>query len=131
MKIISPRGGSAHEALERIRRDYPLGLHGVGLSLASADVLDKNHLPALRHLIERHEPTLVSEHICWGAIGGRHLHDPLPLPYTEEALHLMIARVSQAQETLGCQLLLETCPAICAFAQRNARVGVRLPIGST
>ena len=68
-------------------RDYPLSLHGVGLGLGSVDALDLAHLRrSASALIERYEPGLVSEHLCWSAAGGRHLNDLLPLPYTEEAL---------------------------------------------
>src|SRR5881392_927294 len=71
-------GGPALAALGRIRADYPLSLHGVGMSLGSADSLDLNHVEKLKTLIARVEPALVSEHLCWSAVGGRHLNDLLP-----------------------------------------------------
>lgn len=100
-------GGFDLHVLEHVRRDYPLSLHGVGLSLGSADGLRQQHLAKLRNLVGRVEPLLVSEHLCWGAHGGRHFNDLLPLPYTEEALALMVARVDQVQAALGRTILVE------------------------
>jgi len=94
-------------ALERIRAHYPLSLHGVGMSLGSTDPLDRRHLARLKALIERFEPGLVSDHLSWSSVGGRHFNDLLPLPYTEEALAHVSRRVLQAQETLGRRLLIE------------------------
>lgn len=100
-------GGYDLHVLEQVRRDYPLSLHGVGLSLGSADGLREGHLRKLQRLVQRIEPALVSEHLCWGAFGQRHFNDLLPLPYTREALDLMSARVDQAQTALGRTLLVE------------------------
>ncbi len=100
-------GGPMWDAFVRIRRDYPISLHGVGMSLGSADGIDENHLRTLRQVVDRAEPMLVSEHICWGAIGGRHFNDLLPLPYTEEALAVMVAHVARMQEALNRRVLLE------------------------
>jgi len=108
-------GGAMHGALERIRSDYPLSLHGVGLSLGSADKLDMAHLATLCRLVDRYEPALVSDHICWGAIGGVHLNDLLPLPCTEEALALMVSRVQQVQEALGREFLVENVSSYLSF----------------
>ena len=79
-------GGPALAALDAVRADYPISLHGVGMSLGSADPLDGSHLARLKRLVERIEPALVSEHLCWSHTDGRHLNDLLPLPFTEEAL---------------------------------------------
>ncbi|HXH04203.1 MAG TPA: DUF692 domain-containing protein [Candidatus Competibacteraceae bacterium] len=100
-------GGRPLLVLEQVRDHYPLSLHGVGLSLGSADPLDREHLRRLKALCQRFEPALVSEHLCWGAVGGCHLNDLLPLPLTEEALTLMVARVQQVQDYLGRRLLIE------------------------
>lgn len=100
-------GGAPLQYLQDLRRDYPLSLHGVGMSLGSAEALDGGHLRRLQALIERVEPGLVSEHLSWSASGGVYLNDLLPLPYTEEALAHMVRRVLQAQEFLGRQLLIE------------------------
>lgn len=100
-------GGAPHYYLERIRAAYPLSLHGVGLSLGSADPLNREHLAKLRRLIERYQPALVSEHLSWSSVDGRYLNDLLPLPYTEEALGHVAGRVREAQEYLGRQILIE------------------------
>jgi uncharacterized protein (UPF0276 family) len=100
-------GGAQPRILDAVRAHYPVSLHGVGLSLGSADPLDERHLSKLRALVGRCEPALVSEHLCWGAIGARHLNDLLPLPYTEEALSHLVARVQRVQETLGRPILIE------------------------
>jgi uncharacterized protein (UPF0276 family) len=93
--------------LERIRRHYPLSLHGVGLSLGRAGTLDTEHLRKLKRLVERIDPGLVSEHLSWGAIDSRHLNDLLPLPYTEEALDRVCAHVGETQDFLGRRILIE------------------------
>ena len=103
-------------SLARIRADYPLSLHGVGMSLGSADPLDLSHVEKLRTLIARIEPALVSEHLCWSAVAGRHLNDLLPLPYTDEALALACARVSELQERLGRAVAIENISSYLTFA---------------
>ena len=100
-------GGKPQDYLERIRAHYPLSLHGVGLSIGSTDPLDRRHLAKLKDLMRRFEPALVSEHLSWSSVGGRYLNDLLPLPYTEEALYHMIARVAQVQDALGRPILIE------------------------
>jgi uncharacterized protein len=109
-------GGPALAALLRIRADYPLSLHGVGMSLGSTDPLDRTHLAKLARLIARTEPAAVSEHLCWSSIGGRHLNDLLPLPYTEEALDHVCARVAEIQDAIGGELLVENVSSYVAFA---------------
>ena len=108
-------GGGALDVLERVRADYPLSLHGVGLSLGSADTFDDKHLAQLHALVQRYEPGLVSDHICWGAIDGTHFNDLLPLPFTREALDLMVARVQQVQDTLGREFLVENVSSYLTF----------------
>lgn len=100
-------GGPHLDALTRIRRDYPLSAHGVGLSLGSAGDVDREHLCRLRELCRRFDPIFVSEHLSWGAVGGTHLNDLLPLPYTFEALEQMLRKVGIVQETLGRRILIE------------------------
>ncbi|MEO8674701.1 MAG: DUF692 domain-containing protein [Casimicrobiaceae bacterium] len=109
-------GGPALAALLRIRADYPLSLHGVGMSLGSTDPLDRTHLAKLARLVARTEPALVSEHLCWSGVGGRVLNDLLPLPYTEEALAHVCARVAEVQDFLGRELLVENVSSYLAFA---------------
>jgi len=101
-------GGGAHiAALERIRRDYPISVHGVGLSLGTADELDRRHLARLQAVVERIDPCLVSEHLSWSISKGVYLNHLLPLPYTEESLAVFARHVEAAQEALGRQLLIE------------------------
>ena len=100
-------GGPPHYYLEQVRRNYPLSLHGVGLSLGSADELNRTHLEKLKALIQRYEPGLVSDHLSWSSVDGRYLNDLLPLPYTEESLRHVAARVSAAQDFLGREILIE------------------------
>jgi uncharacterized protein len=107
--------GAAHRVLDRIREHYPISLHGVGLSLGSTDAMDREHLSQLRLAIERYQPALVSEHLCWGSVGGRHTNDLLPLPYTEEALRHLVSRVREAQDALGRRLLIENVSSYLAF----------------
>ena len=108
-------GGPAIAALEAIRRDYPISLHGVGLSLGSADALDAGHLARLKRLIARTDPAAVSEHLCWSHVDGRHLNDLLPLPFTDEALALVCERVDAVQSALGRTLLVENVSAYVRF----------------
>lgn len=107
--------GAAHDALEALRADYPLSLHGVGLSLGGTDPLDLEHVERLRLAIDRYQPALVSEHLCWSMAGGRHTNDLLPLPCTREALHHVMRRVHQAQELLGRRLLIENVSSYLQF----------------
>src|SRR5689334_15990288 len=109
-------GGQPHALLERLRVDYPLSVHGVGLGLGSMDALNMPHLHRLAALIERYQPGLVSEHLCWSAADGRHLNDLLPLPYTEEALAHVSERVARTQEFLGRQILIENISSYLRFS---------------
>ena len=108
-------GGRALRQLERVRADYPLSLHGVGMSLGSTDPLNANHLSKLKTLIARIEPHSVSEHLCWSSIGGRFLNDLLPLPYSEEALVVVCRNIQQAQDFLGRRLLIENVSSYIQF----------------
>jgi hypothetical protein len=108
-------GGAQPAVLERLRADYPLSLHGVGLALGSVDPLDATHVEQLRRLIGRFEPALVSEHLCWGAVGGQYLNDLLPLPYTEEALRHVASRLAELQQRLGRQVLIENVSSYLQF----------------
>jgi uncharacterized protein len=105
----------ASDRLLELRRDYPVSLHGVALSLGSAEALDRSHLSRFKALIERIEPMLVSEHLAWSAIGGAYLNDLLPLPYTEASLDLFCRHVEEAQEALGRRLLIENPSAYLRY----------------
>lgn len=100
-------GGTPLAYLDAIRRDYPIALHGVGLSLGSAEGLDLGHLERIRRVIERFEPGLVSEHLSWSVVGGVYLADLLPLPMTEEALAVVCRHVEQTQAYLKRRILIE------------------------
>lgn len=103
-------GGRDLHVLQRLRADYPISLHGVGLGLGSAHMAPAmltQHLQQLRALVQRIDPALVSEHLCWGAAGTMHLNDLLPLPFSHDALTLLCQRVDQVQQVLGRRILLE------------------------
>jgi uncharacterized protein (UPF0276 family) len=108
-------GGYDLHVLQQLRRDYPLSLHGVGLGLGSAQGYSKPHIEKLKCLVDRIEPSLVSEHLCWGSIAGRHMNDLLPLPLTQEALDLVCDRVVQLQDTLKRQVLIENVSTYLRF----------------
>jgi uncharacterized protein len=108
-------GGRPVAALEKVRREVPVALHGVSLSIGSTDALDRPYLAALRALVDRIQPAIVSDHLCWGRHGGRYAHDLWPLPFTEEALAHVVGRVAQVQEALGRQILLENVSSYLAF----------------
>jgi uncharacterized protein len=108
-------GGAHVEVLARIRANYPLSLHGVGLSLGSADPLDMLHLERVRRAVNRFEPALVSEHLSWSSSGGRFANDLLPLPYTDEALRHVSSRIAQAQDYLGRRILIENVSSYLQF----------------
>jgi len=112
--FMSP-GGRPIAVLEKMRRDVPVVLHGVSLSIGSVDPLSECYLDDLAALVRRIEPAWVSDHLCWGTHGGRYVHDLLPLPYTEEALDHVARRVEHVQERLGRQILLENVSSYVAF----------------
>ena len=108
-------GGPALRSLDQLRPSYPISLHGVGLSLGSADGLDGRHLRRLAALIGRVEPVLVSEHLSWSITGGLYLNHLLPLPYTDESLELLCRHVDQTQSALGRQILIENPSSYLRF----------------
>src|SRR5262244_2440824 len=108
-------GGRPLAVLEKVRRDFPVALHGVSLSIGSSDPLNREYLDDLAELVNRIEPALVSDHLCWGTHGGRYAHDLLPLPYTEEALEHVAGRVAAVQDVLRRQILLENVSSYVEF----------------
>ena len=108
-------GGALLRDLEALRRDYPISLHGVGLSLGSAEGLDPGHLARIRQVAERVEPALISEHLSWSISGGIYLADLLPLPLTEEALAAVCRHVEQTQSCLRRQILVENPSSYLRF----------------
>lgn len=109
-------GGPAPAVLDRLRRDWPVALHGVGLSLGSAEGLDQTHLGRLAALAERIEPLFVSEHLAWSRIDGTYLNDLLPLPYTAETLDLVCGNVQRMQDRLKRAVLIENASTYLEFA---------------
>ncbi len=108
-------GGAALRTLEGLREDYPIAIHGVGLSLGRADDLDERHLARLHHLVERIAPAIVSEHLSWSAFDGAYLNHLLPLPYTEEALAAVGRHLDQVQTRLGRHVLVENPSSYLRF----------------
>jgi hypothetical protein len=108
-------GGPAVARLEAVRRDHEVAVHGVGLSLGSAEGLDDGHLGRLRRLVDRLAPVAVSEHLAWSVSGGVYLNHLLPLPYTEESLAVVTGNVARAQERLGRRLLVENPSSYLRF----------------
>jgi uncharacterized protein len=108
-------GGTPLKYLDAIRRDTPISLHGVGLSLGSAEGVDPAHLERIRKVTERVEPGLMSEHIAWNLVGGTYLADLLPLPMTEEALDVVCRHVEQTQSYLKRRILVENPSTYVAF----------------
>jgi uncharacterized protein (UPF0276 family) len=100
-------GGPRLAMLEELRRDRPLSLHGVGLSLGSAGDPDPDHVAALKRLVDRFQPALVSEHLAWSRLDGRSFPDLLPLPRTHETLKHLSANVSRVQDALRHEILIE------------------------
>jgi uncharacterized protein len=109
-------GAPALRTLERVRRDHPISLHGVGLSLGTDGPLDREHLARIAALVERIEPSLVSEHLSWSITGGVYLNDLLPLPYTPEALEVVCRHVDEVQAALGRAILIENPSSYLSFA---------------
>jgi hypothetical protein len=109
-------GGPPHRRLEVLRADYPLSLHGVGLSIGSPQPLDRDHLRRLKALIRRYEPGLFSEHLAWSSHETGFLNDLLPLPYTEETLGVVCDHIQTTQDVLGARMLLENPSTYVAFA---------------
>lgn len=108
-------GGRPLENLARVRERWPVVLHGVSLSIGSVDPLDRDYLRRLRKLADAVQPAWVSDHLCWTGVDGTNLHDLMPLPYTEEALGHVVARVRQVQDFLGRRILLENVSSYVAF----------------
>ena len=108
-------GGTPLRYLDAIRRDAPISLHGVGLSLGSAEGLDPAHLRRIKQVAERIEPGLMSEHIAWSVVDGNYLADLLPLPMTEEALDVVCRHVDQMQNYVNRRILVENPSTYVTF----------------
>ncbi len=108
-------GGRALEVLAAVRDRHPIVTHGVSLSIGSTDALNRNYLRELRALARRFEPAWISDHLCWTGVGGRNLHDLLPLPYTEEVVRHVSARIRWVQDILERHILIENVSSYMAF----------------
>jgi uncharacterized protein len=113
-------GGRPLEVLEGVRSHYPVVMHGVSLSIGSAEPLNRVYLETLRAATRRFEPAWVSDHLCWTGVGGRNLHDLLPLPYTEETVSHVAGRIRRVQEILERPILIENVSSYMAF--RSSRL---------
>ncbi len=109
--------GPAIRALEALRGQYPISLHGVGLSLGSADGIDRGHLERVARLVERIQPAVVSEHLAWSAAGGSYLNHLLPLPYTDECLARLCENVERTQDRLARRILVENPSGYLRFRE--------------
>jgi uncharacterized protein (UPF0276 family) len=109
-------GGMPLYWLDRIRRDYPMALHGVSLSIGTTDPLEISYLDDLKMLVDRVQPMWVSDHLCFTGLRGLNMHDLLPLPYTEEALDHVAERVMRVQDHLGRRLVLENVSSYVSYA---------------
>ena len=109
----------AFQNLLEIRKDFPISLHSVGNSLGSASSLDLSHLQKLKNLVEKIDPFLISDHISWGRINKNHLNDLLPLPYNKEALKAICRNISQMQDFLKREIIIENPSAYLAFKEQE------------
>jgi uncharacterized protein len=116
-------GGREPRLLDRLREDFPLSLHGVGLALGSAGPLDRTHLKRVAAAVRRFEPASVSEHACWGHVDGEHFNDLLPLPFTDEAVRHLAARVRELQDALGRRVLVENVSQYLRFRHSTLTEG--------
>ena len=106
----------ASSTIEKLRADYAFSVHAVGLSLGSVEGLDGSHLARVASLVKRLQPAYVSDHLSWSVTGGRYLNDLLPLPYTEEALDVVVHNVDRLQDALGRQVSIENPSCYLGFA---------------
>ena len=113
-------GGKPLHNLTRIREHYPMVMHGVSMSIGSTQRLDRAYLDQVKALAARIEPAWISDHLCWTGVGGKNLHDLLPLPYTDEALRHVVERVRTVQDILGRRILLENVSSYVSF--RDSRL---------
>ncbi|MGE3720098.1 MAG: DUF692 domain-containing protein [Bauldia sp.] len=110
-------GGPPHDALTRIRRDYPVSLHGVCMSIGGPQPIDRAHLARFKALVDRYEPALVSEHLAWSTHQTTYFNDLLPLPYTEATLARVASHIEEVQEAIGQPILLENPSTYVIFPE--------------
>ncbi|KTC87547.1 DUF692 domain-containing protein [Legionella drozanskii] len=110
-------GGKPLYYLDKIRENYPVVMHGVSLSIGSADPLDRVYLKELKSLAERINPVWISDHLCWTGVQGLNMHDLLPIPYTEEAIAHIVSRIKEIQDYLGRRILIENVSSYLTYIQ--------------
>jgi uncharacterized protein (UPF0276 family) len=110
-------GGKPLYFLDKIRENYPVVMHGVSLSIGSADPLDRTYLKELKSLAERINPVWISDHLCWTGVQGLNMHDLLPIPYTQEAIAHLVSRIGEIQDYLGQRILIENVSSYLTFIQ--------------
>jgi uncharacterized protein (UPF0276 family) len=110
-------GGPPHRALEQIRTDHPVSIHGVCMSIGGQEPLDAVHLERFRALVARYEPALISEHLAWSTHESTYFNDLLPLPYTEATLARVADHIDHVQDTIGRPILLENPSTYIAFSE--------------
>ncbi len=108
-------GGQPRRILRQVRERYPVALHGVSMSIGSAQPVNPDYLIRLRALVDEIDPLFVSDHLCWTGIGGFNSHDLLPLPYDDETLDVVAANVGRAQDAIGRAMLIENPSSYIAF----------------
>lgn len=111
--LANPHG---FELLIDLAREYPISVHTVGISIGSADGIDRQHLGRVRAMVDRLHPVLVSGHLAWSSSGGTYLNDLLPLPYTHESLAVVASHLGQVQDALGCPYVIENPSSYVSFA---------------
>jgi uncharacterized protein len=110
-------GGAPHAALAKLREEYPIFLHGVGMSIGGEALLDGEHLQRFSQVAHRYEPMIVSEHLAWSSHDTTYYNDLLPVPYTRSVLRRVVSHINQFQDTLGRRMLLENPSTYVAFEQ--------------
>ncbi len=110
-------GGPAIYQLEKIRNDYPITFHGVGMSLGSTDKLNLSYLKKLKQRICDFEPVHISDHLCWTSLGGHYAHDLLPLPYITQSIKTVVNHIHQVQDYLGQRILIENVSSYLSYKQ--------------
>ncbi|MGZ3772933.1 MAG: MNIO family bufferin maturase [Pseudobdellovibrionaceae bacterium] len=109
--------GRAFQTLQKIRKNLPVALHGVSLNLGSADKLDMDYLKRLKDLADKIDPVIISDHLAWTGVNGKNIHDLLPIPYTEEALKLIVEKIEIVQNLMGRRILIENPSSYLEFNQ--------------
>ena len=108
-------GGKPLYFLDKIRQDYPMVMHGVSMSIGSTDPLNFDYLKKLKELVKRVEPMWFSDHLCWTGVDHKNMHDLLPLPYTEASVNHIADRISQVQDFMGRQMLIENLSSYITY----------------